>query len=162
MVENVRDVAVVVEPVDGGPWGGQVVNLGGPPPEPAALTVGRPGIRLVPPAGNALTGKIRLRVNGEGQGIARVELRLGDRTAGSCATVPSEAEVDLMRYSEAAPPAVMRYLLVELLFWAKREGFRSFNLGMVPLAGIRRSAVAPMSSLTSSVTGRWERAVLIR
>jgi Ca-activated chloride channel homolog len=95
--DGAEAVAVVVEPVAGGAWGGQVVNLGGPPPEPAALSVGRPGIRLVPPAGNALTGKIRLRVNGEGQGIAKVELRLGDRTAGSCATVPCEAEVDLGR-----------------------------------------------------------------
>lgn len=49
-----------------------------------------------------------------------------------------------MRYSAAAPPAVMRYLLVELCFWAQREGYEMFNLGMVPLAGIRRSAVAPM------------------
>jgi VWFA-related protein len=95
--DGAEAVAVVVEPVEGGAWGGQVVNLGGSPPEPAALTVGRPGIRLVPPVGNALTGKIRLRVNGESQGIARVELRLGDRTAGSCATVPCETEVDLGR-----------------------------------------------------------------
>jgi VWFA-related protein len=95
--EGAEAVAVVVEPVGGGAWGGQVVNLGGPPPEPAALSVGRPGIRLVPPAGNSLTGKVRLRVNGDGQGIAKVELRLGERTAASCATVPCEAEVDLGR-----------------------------------------------------------------
>ena len=95
--EGAEAVAVVVEPVGGGPWGGQVVNLGGPPPEPAALSVGRPGIRLVAPAGNSLTGKVRLRVNGEGQGIAKVELRLGDRMAASCAAVPCEAEVDLGR-----------------------------------------------------------------
>jgi VWFA-related protein len=90
-------VGVVVEPVAGGAWGGQVVNLGGPPPEPAALTVGRPGIRLVPPAGNALTNKVKVRVNGDGKGVARVDLRLGDRTAASCAVVPCEAEVDLGR-----------------------------------------------------------------
>jgi VWFA-related protein len=90
-------VGVEVEAVGGGPWGGQVVNLGAPAPEPAALTVGRPGIRLVPPQGSSLSGKVRLRVHGEGQGIARVDLRLGDRTAASCATVPCEAEVDLGR-----------------------------------------------------------------
>jgi Ca-activated chloride channel homolog len=90
-------VGVVVEPVAGGPWGGQVVNLGAPAAEPAALSVARPGIRLVPPAGSSLTGKVRLRVHGEGQGIARVDLRLGDRTAASCAKVPCEAEVDLGR-----------------------------------------------------------------
>ncbi|MBW8874168.1 MAG: VWA domain-containing protein [Acidobacteria bacterium] len=90
-------VGVVVEPVGGGPWGGQVVNLGAAAPEPAALTVGRPGIRLVQPPGSSLTGKVRLRVNGEGQGIAKVELRLGGHTAASCAAVPCEAEVDLGR-----------------------------------------------------------------
>ncbi|HSS51530.1 MAG TPA: VWA domain-containing protein, partial [Thermoanaerobaculia bacterium] len=90
-------VGVVVEPVAGGAWGGQVVNLGAAPPEPAALTVGRPGIRLVPPAGNSLVNKVKVRVNGDGKGIARVDLRLGDRTAASCATVPCEAEVDLGR-----------------------------------------------------------------
>jgi len=65
-----------------------------------------------------------------------------------------EAEVDVMRYSAAAPPAVMRYLLVELCFWAQREGYESFNLGMVPLAGIRRSAVAPMWHQATSLFKR--------
>ena len=95
--DGVDAVGVEVEAVSGGPWGGQVVNLGAAPPEPAALTVSRPGIRLVPPPGSSLTGKVRLRVHGEGQGIAKVELRLGDRTAASCAAVPCEAEVDLGR-----------------------------------------------------------------
>src|SRR6185312_4240629 len=90
-------VGVVVEPVAGGAWGGLVVNLGTPLPEPAALTVGRPGIRLVPPPGNALVNKVKVRVNGDGKGVARVDLRLGDRTAASCAVVPCEAEVDLGR-----------------------------------------------------------------
>jgi phosphatidylglycerol lysyltransferase len=66
----------------------------------------------------------------------------------------AEAEVDLMRYSDAAPPAVMRYLLVELCFWAQREGYDTFNLGMVPLAGIRRSAVAPMWHQVTSLFKR--------
>jgi phosphatidylglycerol lysyltransferase len=66
----------------------------------------------------------------------------------------AEVEVDLMRYSEAAPPAVMRYLLVELCFWAQREGYETFNLGMVPLAGIRRSAVAPMWHQVTSLFKR--------
>ena len=90
-------VGVIVEPVAGGAWGGQVVNLGGALPEPAALTVGRPGIRLVPPPGSSLSNKIKVRVNGDGKGISRVDLRLGDRTAASCAVVPCEAEVDLGR-----------------------------------------------------------------
>ncbi len=95
--EGAEAVAVLVEPLAGGSWGGQVVTLGAAPPEEAPISVARPGIRLVAPAGNTLAGKVRLRVNGEGKGIARVELRLGERTATSCAQVPCEAEVDLGR-----------------------------------------------------------------
>ncbi|HEX4495040.1 MAG TPA: VWA domain-containing protein [Thermoanaerobaculia bacterium] len=99
--EEAEAVAVLVEPLAGGPWGGQVVTLGATAPaaaeEPAPVSVIRPGIRLVAPAGTSLTGKVRLRVNGDGQGIARVDLKLGERTAASCAKVPCEAEVDLGR-----------------------------------------------------------------
>ncbi len=89
-------VAVIVEPLGGGAWGGQVVTLGASP-EPAAISVSRPALRLVPPSGNALAGKVRLRVNGGGEEIARVELRLGERQAGRCERLPCEAEVDLGR-----------------------------------------------------------------
>jgi Ca-activated chloride channel family protein len=94
--EGADAVAVLLAPVGGGAWGGQVVNLGAPAPE-AALSVSRPGLRLVVPAGGALTGKVRLKVNGQGDGVARVEVRLGNRAAASCATLPCEAEVDLGR-----------------------------------------------------------------
>lgn len=56
----------------------------------------------------------------------------------------AEAEIDLMRYSNDAPPGVMRYLLVEFMLWARSEGYAYFNLGMVPLSGIRTGAVAPL------------------
>jgi Ca-activated chloride channel family protein len=95
--EGAEAVAVLVEPLAGGPWGGQVVSLGAPPPEPAALTVARPGIRLVPPSGASLAGRVPLRITGEGEGIARVELRLDGRAAATCARVPCETEVDLGR-----------------------------------------------------------------
>ncbi|MFL6195074.1 MAG: VWA domain-containing protein [Thermoanaerobaculia bacterium] len=94
--EGAEAVGVLVEPIAGGPWGGLVVNLSAAPAEPAAISVAAPALKLVPPGG-ALAGKIRLRVSGEGQGVARVELRMGDRTAATCATVPCEAEVDLGR-----------------------------------------------------------------
>src|SRR5690349_540363 len=77
-------------------------------------------------------------------GIARFNGKLVAFASVWASAEHAEAEVDVMRYSAAAPPAVMRYLLVELCFWAQREGYEMFNLGMVPLAGIRRSAVAPM------------------
>ncbi|HEY0512076.1 MAG TPA: VWA domain-containing protein, partial [Thermoanaerobaculia bacterium] len=96
--EGAEAVGVVVEPLAGGVWGGQVATLGGPAPaEPAAISVARPGIRLVPPSGLSLTGRVRLRVNGEGEGIVRVEVKLGGRTAATCSQVPCEAELDLGR-----------------------------------------------------------------
>ena len=56
----------------------------------------------------------------------------------------AEAEVDLMRYSSAAPPSVMRYVIAEFMLWARAQGYGEFNLGMVPLAGIRTGRVAPL------------------
>ena len=38
----------------------------------------------------------------------------------------------------------MRYLVTEFLLWAKAQGFNDFNLGMVPLSGIRTGTVAPL------------------
>ena len=37
----------------------------------------------------------------------------------------------------------MRYALIEAMFWAQREGYGAFNLGMAPLSGIRTSPVMP-------------------
>ena len=56
----------------------------------------------------------------------------------------AEVEIDLMRYSNDAPPSVMRYLVTEFMLWARGQGFSDFNLGMVPLSGIRTGTVAPL------------------
>jgi phosphatidylglycerol lysyltransferase len=51
--------------------------------------------------------------------------------------------VDLMRFSEQAPRGVMEYLFVKLMLWARDEGYREFDLGMAPLSGFERRALAP-------------------
>lgn len=56
----------------------------------------------------------------------------------------AEVEIDLMRHSHDAPAGVMRYLLTEAMLWARQQGYAHFNLGMVPLAGIRTGSVAPL------------------
>jgi len=56
----------------------------------------------------------------------------------------AEVEIDLMRHSSDAPPSVMRYLLAELMLWSRAQGYAFFNLGMVPLSGIRAGSVAPL------------------
>ena len=56
----------------------------------------------------------------------------------------AEVEIDLMRYSSDAPQSVMRYLVAEFMLWARAQGFGDFNLGMVPLSGIRTGRVSPL------------------
>ncbi|MEJ1961917.1 MAG: bifunctional lysylphosphatidylglycerol flippase/synthetase MprF [Gammaproteobacteria bacterium] len=54
-----------------------------------------------------------------------------------------ELSIDLMRFGPDAPPGAMDYLFTELMLWARAEGFRWFNLGMAPLAGLERHPLAP-------------------
>jgi phosphatidylglycerol lysyltransferase len=70
----------------------------------------------------------------------------------------AEVEVDLMRHSVDAPPGVMRYLLTEAMLWARHERYADFNLGMVPLAGIRTWAEAPLwNQLATALRSSGER-----
>jgi phosphatidylglycerol lysyltransferase len=53
------------------------------------------------------------------------------------------ASADLMRFSSAAPRGVMEYIFVKLMLWARDEGYQTFDLGMAPLSGFERRALAP-------------------
>jgi phosphatidylglycerol lysyltransferase len=55
-----------------------------------------------------------------------------------------ELSVDLMRYDERAPKGVMDYLFTELMLWGVANGYRWFNLGMAPLAGLEARPLAPL------------------
>lgn len=55
-----------------------------------------------------------------------------------------ELSVDLMRYHRSAPKNVMEALLVHTMCWGKEQGYAWFALGMAPLSGFERSAVAPL------------------
>ncbi len=55
-----------------------------------------------------------------------------------------EVSIDLMRYNAAAPKGIMDYLFVELLLWAKAQGFAWFSLGMAPLSGLEHHPLAPV------------------
>jgi len=55
----------------------------------------------------------------------------------------TELSVDLMRYNDAAPKGVIDYMLIECMLWGRAQGFRWFNLGMAPLAGLEEHALAP-------------------
>lgn len=54
-----------------------------------------------------------------------------------------ELSVDLMRFAPRAPNGTMDYLFVELLLWARPQGYRWLNLGMAPLSGLGARRLAP-------------------
>lgn len=69
-----------------------------------------------------------------------------------------EASVDLMRYLPDAPSGLMDYLFVELMQWAKAQGYRWFNLGMAPLSGLQSRRQAPLwNRFGALIYGRGER-----
>lgn len=69
-----------------------------------------------------------------------------------------EASVDLMRHRPDAPAGIMDFLFVELMQWARAEGYRWFNLGMAPLAGLHSRRHAPLwNRFGAMVFGRGER-----
>ena len=69
-----------------------------------------------------------------------------------------EIEIDLMRYTENAPPGVMRYVIVEAMLWAKARGYRWCNLGMAPLSGLSAHAGAPIwNQIGVAIRGAGER-----
>jgi phosphatidylglycerol lysyltransferase len=55
-----------------------------------------------------------------------------------------ELSVDLMRFCQDAPRGAMDYLFIELMLWGRAQGYRWFNLGMAPLAGLENRALAPL------------------
>ncbi|MFC3078871.1 phosphatidylglycerol lysyltransferase domain-containing protein [Phenylobacterium terrae] len=55
----------------------------------------------------------------------------------------SEVGVDLMRHLEVRS-FVMDYLFAEAILWAQREGYRTFDLGKTPLAGLDDHDLAPL------------------
>ena len=69
-----------------------------------------------------------------------------------------EVEADLMRYTADAPPGIMRYTLIEMMLWARGEGFRWFNLGMASLSGLSVHARSPAwNQIAVAVRGAGER-----
>jgi phosphatidylglycerol lysyltransferase len=54
-----------------------------------------------------------------------------------------ELSVDLMRHAGSAPKGVMDFLFIELMLWGRTQGYRWFNLGMAPLAGLESHRLAP-------------------
>jgi phosphatidylglycerol lysyltransferase len=70
----------------------------------------------------------------------------------------AEIEADLMRYTADAPPGIMRYVLIEMMLWARDEGFAWFNLGMASLSGVSVHRGAPAwNQIAVAIRGYGER-----
>ncbi|MCF6289585.1 MAG: bifunctional lysylphosphatidylglycerol flippase/synthetase MprF [Desulfobacterales bacterium] len=66
------------------------------------------------------------------------------------AAAGNELSIDLMRHLAEAPSGVMDFLFIHLMLWGKEKGFRRFNLGMAPLAGVKDHALAPLWNRTGA------------
>ncbi len=79
-------------------------------------------------------------------------VRAGDRTVAFASLMitdlADEASIDLMRHLPDAPHGTMDFLFAKLLLHFQSQGFQRFGLGMAPLSGMARHALAP----------RWHRA----
>lgn len=65
-----------------------------------------------------------------------------------------ELSVDLMRHVNDAPNGVMEYLFIALILWGRDQGYKEFDLGMAPMAGLDGRAVAPMLSRAGALIYR--------
>lgn len=69
-----------------------------------------------------------------------------------------EIEADRMRFTVDAPPGMMRYILVEMMRWAREQGFNWFNLGMASHSGLSLHRGAPIwNQLAVTMRGYGER-----
>jgi len=69
-----------------------------------------------------------------------------------------EASLDLMRFAPESPSGSMDFLFIALMRWARQEGYRWFNLGMAPMAGMTNRRLAPLwNRFGALVFGRGER-----
>ncbi|HMV99322.1 MAG TPA: phosphatidylglycerol lysyltransferase domain-containing protein [Acidobacteriota bacterium] len=48
---------------------------------------------------------------------------------------PGEATIDLMRHRPDAPNGIMDFLLINLFWFCRDQGYQRFNLGLIPLLG---------------------------
>ncbi len=48
-----------------------------------------------------------------------------------------ELSFDLLRNDPGVPDDIIDYLMVEMILWAKEEGYKWFSLGMAPLSGMK-------------------------
>ena len=63
----------------------------------------------------------------------------------------NEVSPDMMRYMDNAPSDTMEFLFLNLMLWAKTQGYAYFDLGMAPLSGIKRGPHGPLWGRTAEM-----------
>ena len=58
----------------------------------------------------------------------------------------NEISVDLVRYDQACPSGIIDFLFVSLFYWAKEQGYDTFNLGGCELAQVSHDPADPVLS----------------
>jgi phosphatidylglycerol lysyltransferase len=96
--------------------------------------------------GFSLGGFIPRYVNEFPVAIVRFEGRIVAFATLWPASSRSSFSMDLMRYSDDGPKNIMDFLFVELLTWGRDQGYRSFDFGVAPLAGLEDRPLAPILS----------------
>jgi phosphatidylglycerol lysyltransferase len=67
----------------------------------------------------------------------------------------NEVSVDLMRHRADAPSGVMDYIFLNLILWAREQGYRFFNLGMAPLSGLENRSLGSVWNRVGALTFRF-------
>jgi phosphatidylglycerol lysyltransferase len=75
--------------------------------------------------------------------VVRIDSRIVAFTNLWGAPAGAEVGIDLLRFDAASKDA-MDYLLIETILWARQQNWQWLNLGMTPLEGLEKQALAPL------------------
>ncbi len=81
--------------------------------------------------------------NRDGTAVAFANVLLGPNQ--------DEFSIDLMRYTPECPNGVMDFLFLQLFDWGKSRGYRTFNLGMAPLATVGEMRQARLNERLANI-----------
>lgn len=66
-----------------------------------------------------------------------------------------EISLDLMRQAEKPTNGCMDYMFINVILWGKAQGYRWFNIGMAPLAGLENRHLGPLWQRLGAITYRF-------
>lgn len=66
-----------------------------------------------------------------------------------------EVSIDLMRHLPMTEGGIMDYLFIELMLWAKEQGYKWFDMGMAPLSGMQKDVLSPLWERTGAFLFRY-------